>query len=356
MTLKYLTSTKNSAGVTYFYLRRNGKKTPLGQGPIDSPEFLARYAEAMGATGGAVKSVKENSLAALCNAFRAGTTYKTKSKGYRAVLDRNLAAITEAYGEAPIAGLKPHHIRADLNKLDPHPANARLKTWRLLCTFANDSNWSPINATDGIKRGALPKSDGHTPWSSQDIADFRARWNIGSVQRLAMELLFWTGARTVDAVRLSPSMVGADGVLTFTQSKTGGKAYVPWTCHLPAWASGFEADRQHLLSCLQAGTFTYLETSSGKVRSEAGLSNLISAATRPGISAHGLRKSRLTAIAEAGGSASAIMSWGGHKSLKEAEDYVSTANRKALLIGTEQKQKSANKSDKSANKHSKKLK
>ena len=350
VTLKYLTSTTNAAGVTYYYLRRNGKKTPLGQGPTDSPEFLARYAEAMGATGGAVKPVKENSVAAVCNAFRAGTTYKTKSTAYRGTLDRHMIKIIDAYGDAPIAGLKPHHIRADLNKLAPHAANDRLKTWRLLCTFANESNWSPINATDGVKRGALPKSDGHTPWSAQDIADFRARWEIGTVQRLAMELLFWTGARTIDAVKLSPSMVGADGVLTFTQAKTGGKAYVPWTCHLPTWAKGFEADRRYLLDCLKPGTFTYLETSAGQVRSRDGLSNLISAATRDGISAHGLRKSRLTAIAEAGGSASAIMSWGGHKSLKEAEDYVSTANRKAVLIGTEQKQKSANKPRQSANK------
>ena len=45
MTLKYLTSTTNKAGVTYYYLRLKGNKVPLGKGPIDSPEFLAKYAE-----------------------------------------------------------------------------------------------------------------------------------------------------------------------------------------------------------------------------------------------------------------------------------------------------------------------
>lgn len=342
VTLKYLTSSTNSAGVTYYYLRRNGVKTALGRGPLDSPEFLARYSAALGDDGQKSRRVKENSVAAVCNAFKAGTTYKTKSDAYRGTLDRHMAAISDAYGDAPIAGVKPHHIRADLNRLKPHAANDRLKTWRLLCTFANESNLSPINATDGVKRGALPKSDGHTPWSADDIAAFRAQWGIGTIQRLAMELLYWTGSRTIDAVRLSPSMVGSDGVLTFTQAKTGGKAYVPWTCTLPAWASSFEHDREHLFACLRSGCFTYLETNAGKARSRDGLSNLISAATRKGLSAHGLRKSRLTAIAEAGGSASAIMSWGGHKSLSEAEAYVSTANRKAVLIGREQMQKSAN--------------
>jgi hypothetical protein len=36
------------------------------------------------------------------------------------------------------------------------------------------------------------------------------------------------------------------------------------------------------------------------------------------------------------------MSWGGHKSLSEAEGYISTADRKSVIIGTEQKRKSAN--------------
>ena len=43
-TLRYLTSTTNSAGVIYYYLRRKGSKVPLGKGPTDSPAFLARYA------------------------------------------------------------------------------------------------------------------------------------------------------------------------------------------------------------------------------------------------------------------------------------------------------------------------
>lgn len=134
------------------------------------------------------------------------------------------------------------------------------------------------------------------------------------MQHLCMELLYWTSARTIDAVALSPAMVGADGVLTFTQAKTGGKAYVPWTCALPSWAEPFETDRQYVTACIEAGRFTYLEAQ-GKARSRKGLSNVISGgASKAGLvnlSAHGLRKARLTAIAEAAGSASAVMPWDG---------------------------------------------
>ncbi|MAO25770.1 MAG: hypothetical protein CMN15_00875 [Roseovarius sp.] len=354
VTLKYLTSTTNSAGTTYYYLRKRGQsKVPLGKGPIDTPEFLSRYSAAMGTRKTPSRAAKD-SLGHIIELFKASANYRAYSEAYRGTLGRHSDALKECYGSAPFFEIKPHHIRSDLSQLSPHAANDRLKIWRLLCQYAYDHNFADHVASDGIKRGKLPKTDGHRPWTTADVNAFRAKWEIGSVQRLCFELLFWTAARTIDAVTLTPSMIGSDGVLTFTQAKTGGKAYVPWNCALPSWAKHFEADRTLLKACITSTTFTFLETSNGRTRSRKGLSNIISAgaaeAKLTGLSAHGLRKSRLTAIAEAGGSASAIMSWGGHKSLKEAEDYVSTANRKSVLIGTEQKQKSANTTSKSANK------
>lgn len=360
VTLEYLTSTTNKAGVTYYYLRLKGNRIPLGKGPIDTPDFLAAYGKALSEAREAKPSIRaaHGTVASLCEVFKSGTLYQTYSSSYRSTLDRHMSLITESYGPAKIATLKPKHIRVDLSKLKPHAANNRLKTWRLLCELAYEHGLSPICATDGVKRGRLPKSDGHKPWTKEDIAAYRKRWPIGTVQRLSMELLYWTAARTIDAVTLSPSMIGPDGVLTFTQAKTGGKANVPWDCDLPDWAPlSFDADRAHLKSCLTSGVFTYLETSSGRVRSRKGLSNVVSAAAkaakRTDISAHGLRKARLTAIAEAGGSSSVIMSWGGHESLKEAEEYTSTANRKSLVIGNGTKTESDNTSIQSDNKRAK---
>ena len=76
----------------------------------------------------------------------------------------------------------------------------------------------------------------------------------------------------------------------------------------------------------------------GRVRSVKGLGNVISDAARDaGVkkSAHGLRKSRLTAIAEARGTSHAIMAWGGHQSLAEAERYTRAAERKRLIMDEE---------------------
>jgi len=84
----------------------------------------------------------------------------------------------------------------------------------------------------------------------------------------------------------------------------------------------------------------------GPGRTVKGLSNLISAAAvKAGVTgrtAHGLRKYRLSAIAEAGGSAHAIMAWEGHASLSEAEAYTRAASLKAVVPGEEQEQNEIN--------------
>lgn len=333
--LRGLTYSTSKSGVRYYYFRKKGQpKIPLGRGPIDDPAFLAKYAEAAKANPPKMRA-KEGSVRSVVDAFMASTTWEAYSASYKASMGRHMGELIQAYGLLPWASLEPRHIRADLASLKPHAAANRLKAWRNLSVFAFDRGWHASNPAESVKRSAIPKTDGHLPWTPVQIEGFRAAWPVGSVQRLCMELLYWTGARTVDAVKLSPSMV-KDGVLEFTQQKTGGKVFVPWTCALPVWAQEFEADRAFLFECLQVGVFTYLETN-GRARSRKGLSNVVSAAAKKaGIerSAHGLRKARLTAIAEAGGSAHAIMSWGGHKTLSEAQEYVSSADQRRLIMST----------------------
>ncbi|WP_372803126.1 tyrosine-type recombinase/integrase, partial [Paracoccus seriniphilus] len=181
-------------------------------------------------------------------------------------------------------------------------------------------------------------------------------WHIGTVQRACFELLFWTAARTVDAVSIGPQHVNRDdGVLVFSQSKTGGKAHVPWFSTLPDYASTWLDDRDMMHESLKhmSGGLTFLQTANGKSRSVKGLGNMIRQAAQDagltGRSAHGLRKSRLTLIAEHGGSAHAIMAWGGHKTLAEAQKYTSSAQLKFLVTGTKQKRNEVNRSHISVN-------
>ncbi|TJZ86985.1 site-specific integrase [Paracoccus hibiscisoli] len=237
--------------------------------------------------------------------------------------------------------------RQDLAKLPPRQANARLKTWRLICKSAKARAVIRADPSTGLSKVHIETS-GYTSWSAEDISAFRARWPIGTVQRACFELVFWTGTRTVDAVQVGRQHLGRDGLLVFRQSKTGGTAHVPWTSPLPAYASTWkpERDLMHLaLECLSGG-MTFLQSAQGASRSVKGLGNVINEGARDaGLTdrtAHGLRKARLTMIAEYGGSAHAIMAWGGHKTLAEAQRYTRSADLKRLVLGTEQDQNEVN--------------
>lgn len=326
------------------YHRPTGTRLP--DLPEDHPDFVAAWARAEAGAPDRAPPVAGGTIAKIIRDLRASKRFMGLSDAYRAAMLRHMDAIAKDYGKAPVGGVRAKHIEADLSKLDANPANQRLKAWRMIMDHAEAAGEAEKGLTASVGKRAV-KTAGYATWTQAEIDLFRARWPIGTPQRAALELLAWTGARVSDGVRMSRGNIGADGVLSFRQVKTSGLAYVPWTSPLPAWARGWEAERAMMREAVMIGAgFTLLETAFGKARSVKGLSNLISdGAAEAGIegrSAHGLRKYRLTAIAEAGGSAHAIMAWGGHSTLSEAERYTRAANRKAMIVGPEQEQNAVN--------------
>lgn len=316
------------------YHRATGIRLP--DLPETHPEFIDAWARAEAKKtpmeeAQRKRPVVAGSLAAAVRDLLHSQWFKGKSPTYQGMIRRHAEDIAQKYGPAKIKAVAATHIDVDLNKLDPNPANDRLKAWRALMSHARVT---PNPALE-VKRREV-KVEGFAAWNSDDIALFRSRWPIGTVQRGAFELLYWTAARTNDAVTLGPANIGSDGILTFKQSKTGGMAYVPWSNPLPDYAEGWEDEREAVKEALDRlkGGRTFLAVA-GKPRSVKGLGNLIADAARDaGLidrTAHGLRKARLTAIAEASGTTHAIMAWGGHASLAEVEHYTRAAEKRRLV-------------------------
>ena len=353
VTLKHIQTVRKANGKVHRYLRIPGKKrTRLPDLPLDHPEFLSAYLALVGTTE-PDSAPATGTVAALVTAFLRSEQFLSLSKGYRPTIRRNADAIRTRGVKAMAAHLKPDHIKADCAPLAPHAARSRLKTWRLICKFGEDTGLLKVDVSEGVKAKKVPATDGHKPWTVDDIAAFRAHWPIDSVQRRAFELLFWTGARTVDAVTLGRGKVGKDGVLSYVQSKTGAPAYVPWTCALPVFAD--PQDHVQLMAALAhaPAQMTYLSTRQGRGRTEKGLSNLISDAAKAvidaegqalivGKSAHGLRKARVIDLVERGATTSQGMAWVGHLTPGEFEHYGKARNRRAAVMGTEQGRKTVN--------------
>lgn len=196
----------------------------------------------------------------------------------------------------------------------PGAANSLLKALR---TFGR---WAGHNPAAGVERLRYRKEPYRT-WTPDDITRYRNRWPHGTNQRLALELLLYTGARRSDVVKLGAKNV-RDGWLAFLTSKTGTPVALPLSTELSR--------------ILDTGKLegTFLRTPQGEPYTAAGFGNRFrqwaSAAGVEG-SAHGLRKASATMLAERGASEAmlrAIFGWS--EQSREPGRYTAAARRRQL--------------------------
>lgn len=329
-------------GDTYYvYHRATGKKLPSDL-PEDHPDFLSAYYQAeLGLPEKAPEHiVRKNSVEDISNRYLKSHAFAALSESYQDVrrrdIDRLRRELDGAVARLPIQAIRDVHIMADMDALSANPANERLKSWRALCDFAIKRKIIQLNPNQAVTRDPTPKTDGHIPWTFDEIARFRAHWAIGTKQRLAFEICYWFGCRISDAIRLGDSNLTHDGWFEFSQQTTGGDVAVPFNRSLPRFA--VKEDLEHLkraMAAMNRRGDTFLETEYGERRSQKAASSWFSKAARAaGIedrTSHGLRKSRIILHAERGATMKQIGVWSGHESLKEIERYIRKADKKRLL-------------------------
>lgn len=331
-------------GKRYIYRRVGQGLHPLPDLPENHPEFLAAYAAAGAAPERKGTRAKTGTIAALIDAYLASPDHARMAASSRAVWRRTLDRIRDKAGEAMLRDLRADHLRSDIRKLTPGAAANRLKAWRSILRFAVDDGMIAADPSAGLRkpRGEVKP---HRQWTRAEIEAFRTHWPQGSPERIAMEVIYWTGARCIDAARLGWQMVDSDGWLCYIQEKTKGPATCP-VRSLPAWAQSMAGDHSAFRAALPDDRLQWIVTRSGKPRSVKGLSQWLSrAATQAELpndcTAHGLRKARASALAEAGATASQIGAWTGHQSLTEIAHYTRAADQKGIL-GAEQNQNTGN--------------
>ncbi|MEO1910951.1 MAG: tyrosine-type recombinase/integrase [Paracoccus sp. (in: a-proteobacteria)] len=329
-------------GRQYKYRRVGSQLVALPDLPEHHPDFIAAYVAA-----GAVQPKprhREGTISALCAAYLSSHEYRRMADSTRAVWRRTLDRISNDRGTAFVVDLRPDHLRKDIRALTPGAAQNRLKAWRSILKFAVEEGMIPADPSVGVKaqRGEVKP---HRQWTWAELSKFREHWPLEAPERIAFEVIFWTGARCVDAVRLGWQRVDDDGWLSYVQVKTGGPATCPISV-LPDWASTMEADQALFLASVPRDRLIWITTQTGKPRSVKGLSQWMSAAASSAglpsdCTAHGLRKARAAALAEAGATASQIGAWTGHASLSEIAHYTRQADQKGVL-GAKRERESGN--------------
>lgn len=331
-------SGKWPSGNTRYYYRHTTPATPMPDAAKNSPEFLKAYAAAVNGepvTNRGRVQHPTGTIGAGVRAFLASDSYMSRAASTRAVWRRMLEDIERRYKRAKLADLRSAHIRKDLARLPPHPANNRLKVWRALGRWWVDAGLLEKDPAFAVRPRKAPASDGHEPWTVDDADAFRAHWRIGTMQRLAFELLFLTGASIGDAVTLGPRNV-KDGWLTYTRAKSKTLCTVP----LFTTAPDFYPDNAHLCACLELAPrhLTWLSTARGASRSKKAAGQWFAKAARDagieGKSAHGVRKLLAAYMAERGATPEQRMAILGHDTTRQTQAYSKSADARRIIQGT----------------------
>jgi integrase len=114
--------------------------------------------------------------------------------------------VLKTAGDVPLKAVSKTHIVQGRERRAKTPAAARnyLETMRGLFAWALDIELVKTNPTDGVK-AIRPKTDGFPIWTEDDITKFEAHWPIGTRERVALDLIRFTGLRRGDVCRLGGS-------------------------------------------------------------------------------------------------------------------------------------------------------
>jgi integrase len=339
----YVQQYRDNRGKMRRYFRRKGVRVAL-PGEPGSPQFQTAYATALAGVTlpkGAGPAPAKGTIAGLVAAYYGSTEYlilkPITKQSYRQVLEH----VRKAHGDKRVAKLERRHIKAEIAKLADRPgaANKFLKHIKILLEHAIELEWIASNPARGIKKLKTP-GDGFKKWPEALIEKYEAHWPLGTKQRLAFDLLLYTGQRRQAIPAMSRAHVRNGELRVFVQ-KTEVVLWIP--VH-PALQASIDATPRTGLN--------FLETSYGRPFSVAGFGNWFreqceKAGIPAGYAAHGLRKTACTRLADAGCTPHQIMAITGHKTLSEVERYTRGADQRRnareaiekVTRGTEQKRK-----------------
>jgi integrase len=338
--LKFIEEDVDRHGNVRVYFRRGGRKTRIREKP-GTDEFMRVYRRLV-ANGHPEKDpgkgvAAPESLRWLMEQYMASPEFKTLSRRTRYVRRGLLDAISEEsfgaqktpHGRKPYQMMETRHVRKirDVKGADlPEAANNRIKALRQLFAWAIEVDLAKNNPARDIKY-LKGKPGGFHTWTEDEVSAFEDRHPVGTMARLALALLLYTGVRRSDVVRLGPQME-KDGWLKFTETK--GRERLRKEREIPILP-----ELRRIIDATPSGHLSYLVTSRGNPYTHAYFGNWFrECCNKAGLkhcSAHGLRKAGATIIVERGGTEHQLMAIYGWESTKQAGVYTRKANRKKLV-------------------------
>ena len=347
LNLPHVNSFYDSRGKLRHVFRRKGHKRTTLKGKPGDQDFMQHYHALLESTGTALSEIGASRAGAgtVDHAVIAFLKHEDFTKGlsratqatWRPILSRFREFKTPSgrrYGENRIATVTKQAIVAFLDGNAASGKKKLLTPIRGLVRFAISQGLLTADPTEGVKLKNAPKTIGHMTWLEPQIAQYRERHAIGTMARLAIELLLNIAARRHDVHMLGQQHV-RDGKLHFRPHKTERSTGKTLTIKImPELQAALDAIPK---GARGDGVLTFLTTEHGRAFSspnslgmtfaqwckQAGLEPVRCAdgLTRT-YRAHGLRKAALRILAHRGATAVELQAISGHSSLAQLQEYL----------------------------------
>jgi integrase len=308
--------------VVWFVRIGKGPRTRI-RGEYGTAEFLAAYRAAI-AGQPQVPTSKEFSAKTfgwLAEQYRQSTAWSKLSLGTRRQRESILRAAVDVAGHESIQRITRTVIVKSIERRKLHAQRHFLQTMRGLFQWAVRAQHANTDPTAGLKaeRRATP---GYHVWTEDEVATFEARWPLGTRERLAFDVLLYTGLRRGDAVALGRQHI-KNGTATIRTEKTGEIVTLPILAPLQA-----------SIDAGPTGDLNFIVANNGRAMKKESFGNWFAEVCRktgvPG-RAHGLRKCGATRAANNGATDAQLEAmFGWKRGSKEAAVYTRNADRARL--------------------------
>lgn len=315
--LPHVNEFKDRHGNVRRYVRRGGRSVPLKLSPDDAG-YLAEYQEALKKAEPAGRKPEDGTWDAMCDEYLVSSRFtKRMGERNRAETRREILKIRKRWGDKPVNALLTRHVELWQDELSEKPgaANNMLACVRKLLSFGSRRGYCTTNVAAGVEK--LPIGE-YPSWDDEELAQYEAKWAIGTRERLAYALALYTGQRKGDLLRMTWAHFEGP-MVKVAQHKTGKKLKIPVHPKLREVLDRGGATSKGLLLPIKSRHFGTI------------MANAISKAKLPAHCVlHGLRKAATRRLAEVGCTAHEIMAITGHATLAMVQKYAKDANQERL--------------------------
>lgn len=318
--------------VVWYFRIGNGPRTRL-PGEYGSDEFVSAWKALIAGESIEKPIASRHTLQWLVDKYQQSAAFKGLKESTQANRRNILKVVCKTGGTLIASQINRTTIAAgrDRRAETPHAAISFMKVMGYLFEWAVDAGYAKENPVRGIKQPKV-KSSGFTPWTEEDVIAFFKRHPAGTQERLALEIMMFTGLRRCDAYRLGPQHI-KNGIIELRAQKNGEELFIPVD---PILATS--------LGKIQTGHLAYLVTAKhGRpFKSEASFGMWFGkACAAAGVAgrAHGVRKQLAQRLAEAGGSNAELKALFGWSSDAMVTLYTKNADKRRLAQAATEKLK-----------------